>query len=93
MIQIKKDYIYIGIILLSAFIFMYAYHTKPVPIVRDTRTIDSLRTVITQKDTLIVLHQKKYDDLKTAIQNRTRPDYKPVPISERNSAIIDIATK
>ena len=90
---IKKDYIYIAIILIAIMVFSYAYHTKPVPVVRDTRAIDSLKAVITQKDTLIVLHQKKYDDLKTAIQTRTRPDYKPVPISERNSAIIDIATK
>lgn len=93
--MIKKDYIYIGIILISAILFIYFYKTKPVPpVATDTqRKIDSLNWVITKKDSAIIFHQNKYHDLKTAINARERPNYQPIPITERNRAIIDIATK
>lgn len=91
----KKDYIYIALIIICAFIGIYAYYTKPAPKELTTyeKKIDSLKTVLQTKDTVIEFHINKYNDLKTAIHNRTRRSYKPVPVSERNSTIIELAKK
>ena len=91
----KKDYIYISIIILLAIVSFYAYKTKPEPQIISVyeKRIDSLNLVLKQKDTVINFHITKYNDLRDKIKNNPKPNYKPVPVSDRNSTIIKLSKK